>query len=115
MVNAWQLGSLPTRRLYSRVETSDNVWVYWNCGGMADVSPVHDMSMGGIFLKTPKVKPEGSVIHLHFLVQEGQIRADAIVKNIRSKTGVGMKFAAVSQDDRGRLATLMTRLRSLRK
>ena len=115
MVNSYQLGILPTRRLYSRVETSESVWVYWSCEGKSDVSPVLDMSMGGMFLKTPKVRPEGSVVNLHFLVQEGQIRADAIVKNVRSKTGVGMKFAAVSQEDRQRLATLMTRLRSLRK
>lgn len=114
MVNSWQLGNLPTRRLYSRVETSESVWVYWNCDGRADVSPVQDMSMGGIFLKTPKTKPVGSVVNLHFLVQEGQIRADAVVKYIRSGTGVGMKFAAVSQEDRPRLAALMSRLRSLR-
>ena len=115
MVNSWQVGVLPTRRLYSRVETSENVWVYWNCGGRADVSPVHDMSMGGIFLQTPLSKSVGSLVNLHFLVQEGQIRADAVIKYVKSGTGVGMKFAAVSQEDRPRLAALMTRLRGLRK
>jgi hypothetical protein len=70
--------------------------------------------MGGIFLKTPKAKPIGSVVNLHFLVQEGQIRADAVIKYIRSGAGVGMKFAAVSQEDRPRLAALMSRLRSRR-
>ena len=115
MVNSWQLGILPTRRLYSRVETSENVWVYWNCAGRADVSPVSDMSMGGIFLKTPAAKPVGTLVNLHFLVQEGQIRADAIIKYVKSGSGVGLKFAAVSQEDRPRLAALMTRLRGLRK
>jgi hypothetical protein len=113
MANSWQLGSLPSRRLYSRVETSQEVWVYWSCDGRADVSPVQDMSMGGLFLKTPTEKPVGSVINLHFLVQEGQIRADATVRYVRSGSGVGMKFAAVSQEDRPRLAALMTRLRGL--
>ncbi len=115
MVNSYQLGFLPTRRLYSRVEAPENVWVYWSCDGKSDISPVQDMSMGGIFLKTPKVKTEGSVVNLHFLVQEGQIRADAIVKYARSGLGVGMKFAAVSHEDRRRLAALMTRIRSFRK
>ena len=69
--------------------------------------------MGGLFLKTPTEKPVGSVISLHFLVQEGQIRADATVRYVRSGSGVGMKFAAVSQEDRPRLAALMTRLRGL--
>jgi hypothetical protein len=100
--------------MYSRVGTSENVWVYWSCDGRADVSPVRDMSMGGIFLKTPKAKPVGSLVNLHFLVQEGLIRADAVVKYVKSGSGVGMKFAAVSQEDRPRLAALMTRLRSLK-
>ena len=113
MANSWQMGSLQSRRLYSRVETSHEVWVYWSCDGRADVSPVQDMSMGGLFLKTPTEKPVGSVINLHFLVQEGQIRADATVRYVRSGSGVGMKFAAVSQEDRPRLAALMTRLRGL--
>jgi hypothetical protein len=95
------------------VETSQSVWVYWNCNGRADVSPVQDMSMGGLFLKTPAVKPVGSIVNLHFLVQEGQIRADAAVRYAKSGGGLGMKFAAVSQEDRPRLAALMTRLRGL--
>ena len=69
--------------------------------------------MGGLFLKTATVKPVGSVVNLHFLVQEGQIRADATVKYVKSGSGMGMKFAAVSQEDRPRLAALMTRLRGL--
>jgi hypothetical protein len=113
MANSWQMGSLPSRRLYSRVETSQNVWVYWNCAGRADVSPVLDMSMGGLFLKTPTVKPVGTVVNLHFLVQEGQIRADATIRYVKTDGGLGMKFAAVSQEDRPRLAALMTRLRGL--
>jgi hypothetical protein len=71
------------------------------------------MSMGGLFLKTPAVKPVGSIVNLHFLVQEGQIRADAAVKYVKSGGGLGLKFAAVSQEDRPRLAALMTRLRGL--
>jgi hypothetical protein len=113
MANFTQIGSLPSRRFYSRVETSKSVWVYWQCDGRADVSPVRDMSMGGLFLKTATVKPVGSVVNLHFLVQEGQIRADATVKYVKSGSGVGMKFAAVSREDRPRLAALMTRLRGL--
>jgi PilZ domain len=111
--NSWQTGSVPSRRLYSRLDTSGNIWVYWNCDGKDDVSPILDISLGGLFLKTPTVKPVGAVVKLHFLVQEGQIRADAVIKHVRSGSGVGMKFAAVSQEDRPRLASLMARLRGL--
>jgi len=112
MAYSWHMGSLPSRRLYSRVQTS-SVWVYWNCDRKADVSPVRDMGVGGLFLKTPQLKLVGSVVNLHFLVQEGQIRADAVVKYVKPGDGVGMKFAAVSQQDRSRLVALMTRLRGL--
>jgi hypothetical protein len=111
--NSWQTGSVPSRRLYSRLDTSGNIWVYWNCDGKDDVSPILDISLGGLFLKTPTVKPVGAVVKLHFLVQEGQIRADAVIKHVKSGSGVGMKFAAVSQEDRPRLASLMARLRGL--
>ena len=111
--SSWQTGSVPSRRLYSRLDTSGNLWVYWNCDGKADVSPILDISLGGVFLKTPTVKPVGALVNLHFLVQEGQIRADAVVKHVKSGSGVGMKFAAVSQEDRPRLAALMARLRGL--
>jgi len=111
--NTWQTGSVPSRRLYSRLDTSGNIWVYWNCDGKDDVSPILDISLGGLFLKTPTVKPVGAVVKLHFLVPEGQIRADAVIKHVKSGSGVGMKFAAVSQEDRPRLASLMARLRGL--
>jgi len=112
MVNSWQIGSLPSRRLYSRVETAESVWVYWNCEGRADVSPIRDMGMGGLFLKTNKARPVGAVVNLHFLIQEGQLRADAIVR-YKSGSGLGLKFAAICQEDRPKLAALMTRLRGL--
>jgi len=113
MASSEQMGSVPSRRLYSRVPTSQSVWVYWNCHGKADVSPVQDMSMGGLFLKTLAVKTVESVVNLHFLVQEGQIRADATIRYVKRGAGLGMKFVAVSQEDRPRLEALMTRLRGL--
>ena len=113
MADTWQNGRLPSRRLTSRVETPQGVWVYWRCGGRADVSPIRDMSMGGAFLKTIKTQPLGSTINLHFLIQEGQLRADAVVKHVRSNQGLGLKFTAVSEEDRARFAALMTRVRSL--
>jgi hypothetical protein len=110
-VNTWRSASLPTRRLTSRVETPEGVWVYWQCHGREDVSSVRDMSLGGMFLKTPKSKPVGAPVKLHFLVQEGQIRADAVVRHVESGTGLGLKFMALSDEDRPRLAALMARLR----
>jgi len=69
------------------------------------------MSMGGLFIETPEPKAEGVLTRLNFLVQEGQIRADAVVRHAKSGVGLGLKFTAVSEQDRQKLATLLTRLR----
>jgi hypothetical protein len=70
------------------------------------------MSMGGLFLETAQRKAEGVLTRLHFLVQEGQIRADAEVKHAQSGEGLGLKFIALNEQDRPKLAALLTRLRA---
>jgi hypothetical protein len=52
-----------------------------------------------------------SIAKLHFLVEEGQIRAEAIVRHVKPGCGLGMEFRAVLEEDRQRLAGLMKRLR----
>jgi len=69
------------------------------------------MSMGGLFIETPQPRTEGIQTRLHFLVQEGQIRAEAVVRHARSGVGLGLKFTALSEQDRPKLAALLTRLR----
>jgi hypothetical protein len=71
------------------------------------------MSLGGLFIETPNSFPEATVTSLDFLVQEGQIKADAVVRHVRPKSGLGLKFMAVSEDDRPKLAALITRLHVL--
>jgi len=97
----------------SRVATPGDVWVYWRCHGREDVSRVRDMSMGGLFIETPESRDEDVRVRLHFLVQEGQIRADAVVRHGQSGVGLGLKFTALSEQDRPQLAALLTRLRGL--
>ena len=101
------------RRFSSRVESKNDVWVYWEGSGDRDLSRVKDLSIGGLFIQTPKAKRIGSTTNLHFLVQEGQIRADAVVRHVQPGGGLGLKFTAVNEKDRPNLAALMRRLRSL--
>jgi hypothetical protein len=70
------------------------------------------MSLGGLFLETHTSSGVGSTAKLEFLVQEGQIRADTIVRRIEPGRGLALKFTAVSEEDRPRLEALMRRLRS---
>ena len=101
----------PSRRLTSRVPAPGDVWVYWHCNGRDDVSRVRDMSMGGLFIETEHPRPAGISTRLHFLVQEGQIRADAIVRHAKSGVGLGLRFTALNEQDRPKLAALVSRLR----
>ncbi len=68
--------------------------------------------MGGMFIETSQRKAEGVLTRLHFLVQEGQIRADAVVRHAKSGEGLGLKFIALNEQDRPKLAALLTRLRA---
>ena len=104
--------TIPSRRLTSRVEAPD-VWVYWRCEGREDVLRIRNLSMGGLFIETPKPKVTDAVTELDFLVQEGQIRAEAIVRHAKPEKGLGLKFITVRETDRPRLAALLSRLRSL--
>ena len=106
-----QPGNSPSRRFTSRVHTPGDVWVCWKCQGRDDISPVRNMSMGGLFIETPQARPSGTVTRLDFLVAEGQIRADAVVRHAKAGSGLGLKFTALSEQDRPKLAALITRLR----
>lgn len=97
----------------SRVPAPADVWVYWHCHGREDVSRVKDMGMGGLFIETLQPKAEGVLTRLHFLVQEGQIRADAVVRHSKSGVGIGLKFTSLSEQDRPKLAALLSRLRGM--
>jgi len=110
----FRMGGSPSRRLTSRVETATDVWVYWECSHRHDVSRVRNVGMGGLFLETRHRFTKGLIAKLHFLVDEGQIRAEAAVQHMDPGKGLGMRFTAVHQQDRPQLAALLTRLRSVR-
>jgi hypothetical protein len=104
--------SIPSRRRYPRVEKPHGIWVYWNCKGREDTSRVRDLSTGGLFVETEEVRDVDATIRLDFLVQEGQIRAKAVVRHVKPGSGLGLKFTALTEEDGPRLTALITRLRS---
>jgi hypothetical protein len=81
---------------------------------MDDVSRVRDLSVGGLFLTTHRRQQTGTTVKMEFLVQEGQIRAEGVVRRWEAANGLGLRFTAISDEDRHRLATLLARLRSYR-
>jgi hypothetical protein len=100
-----------SRRFSSRVHSPADVYVCWGAYEYDDTSRVRDLSSSGMFLLTRESKPVGSITRLHFLVEEGQIRAEAIVRHVKPGCGLGMEFTIVLEEDRQRLAGLMKRLR----
>jgi hypothetical protein len=102
--------SIPSRRRYPRVETPCGVWVYWNCKGREDTSRVRDLSTGGLFVETKEVRDVDATIRLDFLVQEGQIRAKAVVRHVKPGSGLGLKLTALTEEDGPRLTALLTRV-----
>ena len=104
---------LYSRRLSSRIQASQEVYVYWSCNGRDDLSRVHDLSVGGLFLESAKPRGAvGSITKLHFLVSEGNIRADAVIRYVLPGKGLGLKLTALPEDDRPRFTSLMKRLRT---
>src|SRR2546429_1547425 len=83
----------------------------WCCFGLEDISRVRNLSLDGLFVETAKSRSMGSTVKLEFLVQEGQIRADAVVKRTEPGSGLALKFTAVTEEDRPRLGALINRFR----
>jgi len=110
-VSTLQVPVGPSRRRIPRIPVGDGVWVYWESLPYRDVSRILDLSAAGMFLETRARKREGDLLHLHFLVQEGPIRAEAVVRHVASGRGLGMKISSVLSQDMLQLKRLLSRLR----
>ncbi len=107
--NLQQKPSYP-RRFFSRVETRVDVWVRCRFNGREERSRVRDLSLGGLFVETAKPTAVGASVKLNFLVQEGPIGAEAVVRHVKSG-GLGLKLSAMGNEDQKRLRALIARLR----
>jgi PilZ domain len=87
-----------------------DVWVYWGLKGREETSRVRDLSLGGLFVETAKSTHVGESVKLDFLVQEGRIGTEAVVRHVKSG-GLGLKFATVGNEDQKRLKALIAMLR----
>jgi hypothetical protein len=108
----YQQSNPPSRRANSRIPLRYDLWVCWQCNGRDDISRVRDLSLGGLFLETPTLRTVGASTKVDFLVSEGQIRADAVIRHRVPGRGLGLKFTSVTEQDRRKFASLLRRLRS---
>lgn len=70
-----------------------------------------NLSMGGLFVETREANVVGESTQIEFLVQEGQIGAEAVVRHVDSGRGVGLKFTAIRDEDCPHLAALLNRVK----
>jgi hypothetical protein len=68
------------------------------------------LSIGGLFLETLKVCPVDATVELHFLVEDGEITANATVRYVKAGSGLGLQFKTVRGEDRVRFETMIKRL-----
>ena len=66
--------------------------------------------MGGVFISTATPPEVGTSLKLLFSVQEGEIRTQAIVRNLRPGEGMGVEFISMDNPDWQRLLQLVNRL-----
>lgn len=99
------------RRRSARVDAGDSVYTLWSCDGREGLSRVRDLGLGGLFIESPVQQDLDAPVKLDFLADEGQIRANAVVRHVRPGKGVGLKLIAINDQDCKRLASLIRRVR----
>jgi uncharacterized protein (TIGR02266 family) len=91
------------RRKHNRIKKNVESEVHTDEGSTFSTS--QDMSQGGIYISTPELIKEGSIVELSFGVQgEEPVKLKGIVRWIKSeeddekKAGMGIEFIDVTED-----------------
>lgn len=98
------------KRRFARVSLPKGMLVAWQHSGGRSVSRVSTLGLGGLFIATPDPPPLGAVLKIIFDVPGGEVRARAIVKNIKPGQGMAVAFIEMGYGDRARLGQLLKRL-----
>ena len=84
--------------------------VSWYGGDLQLFSRVKTLGMGGLFISTAEPPPVGTKIRLAFEVPGGNVRADAVVRDIIPGEGLGAEFTRIGLGDKILLKSLLNRL-----
>jgi len=91
------------KRRYPRVKTPKAALVAWKNGSQKYVSPVENLAMGGLFIRTKNPPNSGTIVQLVFNTPQGEVRVRAVVRNVKPGAGMGVLIVSMEQEDRGRL------------
>ena len=102
--------SQAVKRRFARVALPKGMLVAWQHSAGRSVSRVSTLGLGGLFIATPDPPPLGALLKIVFDVPGGEVRARAIVKNIKPGQGMAVAFIQMGQEDRARLDQLLKKL-----
>jgi Tfp pilus assembly protein PilZ len=105
------MGGTKDRR-YKRVDLQKGVTVVWQRGAQREVTRATTIGAGGLFIATRKPPPIGSVVQLLFEAPGGgkNIRATAVVRDMKPARGMGVAFTALSPDEKAQLDAVLKTL-----
>src|ERR1700739_5014695 len=90
------------KRKYPRIKVPKAALVAWKIGTQKSVSPVENLALGGLFIRTKNPANSGTTLHLVFNTPQGEVRVRAVVRNV-APDGMGVAIVSMEQEDRGRL------------
>jgi hypothetical protein len=102
--------SQDVKRRYTRIALPKGMLVAWQCLDGSGMSRIVTLGLGGLFVSTPDPAPVGTLVKLLFDVPGGEVRARAVVKNIKPGEGMAVAFIDMGYEDRARLNQLVKRL-----
>ena len=94
---------IENKRKYPRVKTPKAALVAWKCGTQKFVSPVENLALGGLFIRTKNPPSSGTIVQLVFNTPQGEVRVRASARNVVMGVGMGVAIVSMEQEDRGRL------------
>lgn len=106
------MAEIVNKRRYPRVKVPKNAFVAWKHGSHKCVSPVENLGLGGLFVRTKTPPPIGTTLQLVFNTPQGEVRVRAIVRLSRPDDGMGVAIVSMEQEDRGRLDRWLKQLAS---
>lgn len=98
------------KRRYARVALPKGMLVAWQHSGGRGVARVATLGLGGLFIADSDPPPVGTLVKLIFDVPGGEVRARAMVKNIKEGRGMAVAFIEMGYEERARLDQLLKKL-----
>lgn len=102
--------STVVQRRFERISLPQGMYVAWYGGDGQEVSRVHTLGMGGLFISTNNPQPAGTKLILVFEVPGGSVQADGVVRSVVPDKGMGLEFTRLTWSDRIILERLLKRL-----